>query len=54
MITVEHEVERELTREQRATFIIARSSTTIKEAKDKFHAISKKECELQQPVETNN
>ncbi len=41
MIIVEHEVERELTREQRATFIIAWLSTTIKEAEDKFHAISK-------------
>jgi hypothetical protein len=54
MIVAEHEVERELTKQQQATFIVAWSSITIKEVEDKFHAISKKECKLQQPNETNN
>jgi hypothetical protein len=54
MIVAKHEVERELTKQQWATFIVTWSSTTIKEVKDKFHAIVENECKSQQPNETNN
>jgi hypothetical protein len=47
MIVAKHEVEREFTKQQWATFIVTWSSTTIREIKDKFHAIAKKECKLQ-------
>ncbi len=41
MIAIEHEAKRELTRQQRATFIAAWSCTAIKEAEDKFMQFQK-------------
>jgi hypothetical protein len=42
MFVVERVAEREFTKQQLITFIVAWSSATIKEAKDKFHCNFKK------------